>query len=625
MKVLSKPSLNSKNTLPFVSNDRAIAPIHQLSKICCALSLGAALFFFLDVFIYRYIKNPQLYLQWLDGILIVLALLMMATAAICGFRIVRQAKIEARKNTELLQEAKRRASEIAALYDTSQDISIQHHLPMILQNIVDRAQSLLNTAGGAIFLLDKAQHDFQIAVEIGVGMPIGTHLPLHEGLGGRVFQTKQPLIVNDYQRWPERATALKQLPIGATICVPMMRRGELIGVLGVHEVAGTTREYTQAEARLLSVFANNAAGAVENARLLDALKESEERFRIAAGCASDIVYDWNLSDDRVEYFGAAYENSKTVAKSMPGTRQEYFKRIHPEDCGRVQLAIADHLESDKPFSEEYRILDVNNAYINVSDRGTAIRNPRGKPIKLIGAISNITERKQAEQMKTDFVSFVTHQLRTPLSGVKWMLELAMDGAENLEGMRTYIQDARISTDRLIGLVNDLLDISRLERGKLEITYSQADLVDLTQCVVKEIAPLILEKKLSISIQADENLTPLSSDPQLLRQIVLNLTSNAMKYTPTGGDITIRIHPEVQRICWEIQDTGIGIPKGDMAKLFDKFYRAGNVLAVETEGTGLGLYLVRLIVERLGGDVSFESEEGVGSTFRFVLPLQPERI
>ncbi len=625
MKSLDGPAGHQKMDGIQDLNDRAIAPILSLSRICRFLIVGAFILICVDAFVYRSIENPSRRLQSLDQIAFLAALLMLAGTVFFGARIVRQAKIDARKNAELLQESKQRTTEIAAIYDTSQDVSVQQRLPVILQNIVERAQSLLNTAGGAIFLVDKAQNDFQIAVEIGVGMPIGSHLPLNEGLSGRVVQTLQPLIVNNYHEWPERASSLKQLPIGATIIVPMMRRGELIGVLGVHEVVGTAREYTQAEARLLSVFANNAAAAVENARLLDALRESEERFRIAAGCASDVVYDWNLSDDSVEYFGAAYEISKAAVNNTQGARQEYAQRIHRNDRERVQSAVAEHLQNDKPFSEEYRILDVNNSYINVLDRGTAIRNALGKPIKLVGAISNITERKQAEQMKSDFVSFVSHQLRTPLSGVKWMLELAMDGSESAEGMRIYIQDARTSTDRLIGLVNDLLDISRLERGKLEIAWGRVDLADLTQSIVKEVSPLIMEKGLSVSLEGGEKPAPISSDPQLLRQVVLNLASNAVKYTPAGGKVTIRMHMDAERIHWEIQDTGIGIPKGDMEKLFEKFYRAGNVLAVETEGTGLGLYLVRLIVGRLGGNISCESEENVGSTFRFVLPLQAERI
>ncbi len=611
MKAFSKPDLQIS------ANDRTMDPILRLSRICCILIVGAAIFVSLS-FLYGRIEHPVLY------VLLLFAFLMLAGAILCGTRIIGHAKIEASKSAALLLEANQRATEIAALYDTSQDISIQQHLPVILRSIIERATSLLNTDGGAIFLHDKIQNDFQIAAESGVGMPIGSHLPLNEGLGGRVAQTLEPLIVNDYQHWPQRATALKQLPIGATICVPMMRGGQLVGVLGIHELLGTKREFTQADARLLSLFATNAAGAVENARLLDALKGSEERFRIAAACASDIVYDWNLLDDRVEFFGGVYEKN-AITSSLAEARREYFKRVHPDDRDRMQTAIAEHLQNDKPFSEEYRILDENNAYITVLDRGTAIKNPQGVPIKLVGAMSNITERKQAEQMKNDFVSFVSHQLRTPLSGVKWMLELAMDGAEDPEGMRSYIQDARVSTERLIGLVNDLLDVSRLERGKLQINYESVDLAELTQGVVKELSPLTLEKEQSVFVNIEENLPKLASDAQLLRQVVLNLSSNAIKYTKPGGKIQIKIRLDQQCILWEIQDNGIGIPKSDMGKLFEKFYRAGNVLSVETEGTGLGLYLVRLIVERLGGNISCKSEEGVGSTFRIALPLQPERV
>jgi signal transduction histidine kinase len=206
-----------------------------------------------------------------------------------------------------------------------------------------------------------------------------------------------------------------------------------------------------------------------------------------------------------------------------------------------------------------------------------------------------------------------------------MLELAMDASEDPESMRSYIQDARISTERLIGLVNDLLDVSRLERGKLTINYENVNLDELTQNVVKELSPLTLEKEQFVFVNAEENLPKMASDSQLLRQVVLNLMSNAIKYTKAGGKIQIRMRLEQQRIIWEIQDNGIGIPQNAMSKLFEKFFRAGNVLSVETEGTGLGLYLVRLIIERLEGNVTCESEEGKGSIFRFSLPLQPEMV
>ncbi len=611
------------------------APILKWSRAYCILAIGAAVF--LSACIYL---NARLWDEFArlttdllrDGIYSLpllnrynfvlnwLGLLMLAGAIFCGFKMARQARLDARRNVEILQEAKQRTLEIAALYDISQDVSAQHDLSALLQTIAGRAKNLLATAGCAIFLYEKEQDDFQIAVESGVGMPIGTRLPRTEGLAGRVAETLQPLIVNDYHNWPYRSTPLKLLPIGPTVCVPMVRRGELVGVLGVHEVVGTNRAFTEADARLLFLFADNAAGAVHNARLMDELKNSEERFRIAAECASDIVYDWDMSGVHVDCFGSLFNQTWGGEQTLPRTRAEYSKMIHPEDRERVRIALKEHLKSGAPFSEEYRIIDGRGACHTISDRATAIRNKQGIPIRMIGVVSDITERKKAEKMKSDFVSFVSHQLRTPLSGIKWMLELAMNEAENPEEAQSFLQDARTSTERLIRLVNDLLDTSRLERGKLQINMQPVCIRAITQDVIAEIAPLMQEKDQVLSMQIPGDLPDVYADAQMLRQAVLNLVSNAMKYTPRGGRIEIAALSEESYLRWEIKDSGIGIPQTDLGKLFEKFYRAENAVAVETEGTGLGLYLVRLIVEQFGGKVWCTSEERVGSTFGFTLPL-----
>ncbi len=610
-------------------------PVVRLCRIYCLLAIGAALLisfcFYVNLGLWKEVAYMQAelfrkgfsgstYLNRLNFVLNWAGLLMLVGAIIYGFKIARQAAQDARRNAQLLQETQQRTMEIAALYDTLQDVTEKHDLRTLMQTILERARVLLAASGCAIFLFDREHDDFQIAVEVGVGMPIGTHLPRNEGLAGCVLETLEPVIINDYQNWSQRSKALGRLPIRAAVCVPMIRGGELIGVLGVHGVGNTDRKFTESDARLLSLFADNAAGAVHNARLLDALQNSEERFRIAAECASDIVYDWDLPADHVDYFGARFENSRADKNALAKTRREYWSLVHPEDRARVEKALNDHFEAGKPFSEEYRIADGKGSYVNVADRATAIRNQKGTPVRLIGAVTDITERKHAEQMKSDFVSFVTHQLRTPLSGVKWMLELAMDTSDDPEELRSFLQDARTSTDRLIRLVNDLLDSSRLERGKLQLTLGNLDLTGITRSIVDEITPMTVEKEQSISIDAAADTPQVYADAQLLRQAILNLVSNAVKYTPSDGEIRIQLGRDGDRVLWSVKDTGIGIPKADIGKLFEKFYRASNALAVETEGTGLGLYLVRLIIERFGGKVWCESVEGAGSKFMVSLPV-----
>jgi two-component system phosphate regulon sensor histidine kinase PhoR len=232
---------------------------------------------------------------------------------------------------------------------------------------------------------------------------------------------------------------------------------------------------------------------------------------------------------------------------------------------------------------------------------------------------DVTQEREVSRMKSDFVSFVTHQLRTPLAGIRWMLELAAQDPDVPADAASYVQDAREAAQRLIQLVNDLLDISRLERGKLTVTATPTDLGELTRGVLAETAGLVQEKGHRVSLAGDADAPRVLADPQLLRQVVANLVSNAIKYTPEAGTIEIRLEADGPALRWSIRDSGIGVPALSLPKLFDKFYRADNVVTLETEGTGLGLYLVRLIMEHLGGRVWCQSEEGAGATFLFTLP------
>jgi PAS domain S-box-containing protein len=248
------------------------------------------------------------------------------------------------------------------------------------------------------------------------------------------------------------------------------------------------------------------------------------------------------------------------------------------------------------------------------------RDAAGAVVGVTVTFRDVTDEREVSRMKSDFVSFVTHQLRTPLSGIRWMLELGAQEAGIPAETAACLADARHAAERLIGLVNDLLDISRLESGRMTVDTRATELGELTESVVSELAPLVRERGHRLSVSGSHTTPPAMADPQLLRQVILNLVSNAIKYQHPGGEIAIRMGRENGVVRWEVLDRGIGIPMESRHRLFEKFYRAENAAAVETEGTGLGLYLVHLIVERLGGRIWFESEEGAGSTFVVTLPV-----
>jgi two-component system phosphate regulon sensor histidine kinase PhoR len=223
-------------------------------------------------------------------------------------------------------------------------------------------------------------------------------------------------------------------------------------------------------------------------------------------------------------------------------------------------------------------------------------------------------------MKSDFVSFATHQLRTPLTGIRWLLELALQEIAS-EQPAALIADAKESAERLIRMVNDLLAVSRLENGRLPLRSEEMDLVRVTHGVLKELERAVQEKRHKLTFQHDANIPPALADSGMFRQILINLMTNAINYTPADGEILVELRHQNGRIRWSVTDNGIGIPEQAQPHLFEKFFRADNAFTLETEGTGLGLCIARLIVEQAGGTIVFHSQEGKGSTFGFEMPVK----
>lgn len=240
----------------------------------------------------------------------------------------------------------------------------------------------------------------------------------------------------------------------------------------------------------------------------------------------------------------------------------------------------------------------------------------------VSLCADITERKGIDRAKTEFVSLASHQLRTPLSAIRWYSEMLLSKyvGELNEKQRQYVKEIYAGNLRMVELVNALLNVSRIDLGTFAMEPEPVNLVEICESVLSELAPQLTEKKQTVERIFSDAPHTYSADPKLIRIVFQNFLSNSVKYTQPEGHIVTEIGTREGSLYIRVSDNGYGIPKAQHAKIFEKLFRADNVRQKDTEGTGLGMYIVKAIIESSGGKIWFESEENKGTTFYVLLPL-----
>lgn len=246
-----------------------------------------------------------------------------------------------------------------------------------------------------------------------------------------------------------------------------------------------------------------------------------------------------------------------------------------------------------------------------------------RPIGAIEVFRDISLEFEIDRMKSEFISLASHQLRTPLSAIKTYTHMILDGymGEVSPEQRRSLSTIVGAANRMNELISTLLNITRIESGSISVQPKQLSLKKLVDEVVKELEHTAHSRNITVQLAKTNNAFSVKTDSLIAKEIISNLTSNAIKYTPDGGTVTIKLSQRKMGTVLSVHDTGLGIPKSSHDQIFTKFFRAPNVVKLETTGTGLGLYLVKGLAERLGGDVWFTSEEHKGSTFYFLIPSE----
>lgn len=588
----------------------------------------------------------------------------------------------------LLQETDRRARQLTTLNEVTRQLTSTLETEPLLNSILNSAVEMLNCEAGSLLLVDPQTGELVFRVTTGpvAGDLVGRRLPPGRGVVGKAVQTASAIIVNDVAKHPEWFSQTDQQTGFVTrslLVIPLMVKDRVTGVIEViNKRDGSI--FLADDQNLLTAFASQAAVAIENARLYtltdQALADRVEELSIMqridrelnAGLdvsnAIHITLEWAMRRSGAAAGLVAMLKEDDSAHVHVTASQGYTHELEPYPDGLLPVDGFSLEESIKNGLPLQRAVDPLNQAADMAKpvldgaRGQAII-PIRREMNTIGllllestseislseetmsflerlcdhasiAISNAqlyAAVQSANLAKSDFISFVAHELKNPMTSVKGYTELIAAGAVGPvnEVQANFLSTIRHNIERMNTLVSDLNDSSKIEVGRLRLNFTSLRLSEVIDSTIRSTRKQIEEKQQTLTLNIPDDLPDVWADKTRLEQVIVNLVSNAHKYTPAGGliEITAERSPnhwdlsgpaEVVHI-W-VKDNGIGISEEDQQKIFQKFFRSDDPKTREVPGTGLGLNITKSLVEMQGGCIWFESEFRQGTTFHFTIPV-----
>lgn len=578
----------------------------------------------------------------------------------------------------LLRETQRRARQLNILNDLGRSLTSTLELNPLLLQILESAAEILDSEAGTLFLVDEETKELIFEVVIGPVAEdlVGTKLPAGTGHVGKVAASGKASIVTNVhltEDWAKEQDAETGFQTRDLLIAPMEVKEEIIGVIElINKRDGTV--FNQGDQELLTSFASQAAIAIENARLYTQTDQALAARVKELSTMQEIDRELNASLEVERAMQITLEQALNQVGADAGfagiVRQEsirvmaqhgYEKELEkyrwegiPFDLPYLKTVIQEGKLQQNVIPEEGGILNDSKCYLSI---------PIKREAKVIGvlmlerkqdtrwqeeslafltrlsnhaaiAIANAqlyTEVQGANNAKSEFISFVSHELKNPMTSIQGYSDLLLKGAvgEVNEAQKNFLNTIRGNVGNMKRLVSDLADISRIESGHLNLNFKMIGLNEIIEDVILSMQSQIEAKEQDLLINIPEDIPQVWGDETRLVQILTNLVSNAHKYTPQGGQIFVRGEQTKNRWDTEgaddvvhitVQDTGIGISKEDQPRIFSKFFRTEEAKTSEVPGTGLGLNITRDLVEMQGGKIWFDSIQNQGTTFHFTIPI-----
>jgi signal transduction histidine kinase len=544
---------------------------------------------------------------------------------------------------------------LAALFNVSQSLGLSLNLDEVLNQVMDAIIELTGAERGFLTLLEPATGELVLRAARNLERETlqSEDMEVSRTVIQSVFDTEEGVVTTDAQTDPRFAGQESVVfhSLKSILCAPLRASGKIIGVIYVENRA-QSGIFTRADLDLLNTFATQAAVAIENARLytrtdqalaarvseLETLTQIDRELnaRLDLTRALEISRRWAIKGTSAEECWIALTEEETgIFQIYAGPRDAKL----PEPGSSVFAAIARKTSPQGVMVEATSYLaapllhgDETQGAIIVARRSAFqpwaqefLTRLSGRAAAAIANARLYQQVQQANESKSQFVAIVTHELRIPLTSIKGYTDLIRQGVvgEINEQQLNFLNVIRNNVERMSTLISDLSDISRIERGKLSLELASLTLQNYVEETISSLRHRVEEKHQTLVAEIPANLPAVYADPNRLMQILTNLVSNAWKYTPEGGEITVRAAFTNGFIRVEVSDTGLGISPEDQVKLFTQFFRSEAPQVREQVGWGLGLNVTKKLVEIMDGEIGFNSVLNEGSTFWFTLPTSKE--
>ena len=521
-------------------------------------------------------------------------------------------------------------ADLAACLSLAQAISRSVGVEEIYAAALDALAAGLGVNRSSILLFDKdgvmrfkaargLSEAYQHAVE--------GHTPWHPD-----SHDPQPLIVADVEREPSLATHLPRIRdegIAAMAFIPLVSAAHVIGKFMLYYER--PHEPSEQDLVLARLIASQVAFAVERTTAQHTARHNEERLRFALDAANMGTWDWDLATERLTWSENLERLHGLPAGTFDGSFASYEREIHSEDRARVLASIERAIAHGVPHDVEYRIVAPDGSVRWVEGKGR-VELENGRPVRMTGVCMNVTRRKHAEvsrlegardanRLKDEFLATLSHELRTPLNAIIGWVQLLQIGAVTSERLDEAVAVIDRNARLQARLIEDVLDVSRIITGKLDIERVPVLVGQVVDNAVQAVRPGAEAKGLTIVSTIDDDLPAVQGDPRRLQQVIFNLLGNAIKFTPQGGHIAVRCGRERDWLTISVGDTGAGIARDFLPFVFERFRQADSRTTRQHGGLGLGLAIAQHLVERHDGRITVESDGvGHGSTFRVSLPV-----